>query len=492
MATIYTINYADADSDLVNKQPFSISPGEINTHTSLKLPGQGAALYGKHVAESFLHALENFCSATPPVNATKGQLWFDSSTNLMKVLERISVQGIGDDAIRTYKWVPVSRVVVNSTQPSDRDTLWFDTSHADAAQHQLKVFNPGITSATEPDGTWISVADRYVMKAGDTLTGDLTFANLDSGIRGFSGSEESGIVNKFMPSAARGATVFGTHNATVMFATQGAGGHSFVISAGQANSQDADDNENALVRVHDTGVVQIVRGRLDVNSNKITNLTAGTAAADAVNFAQLSSVANAVADLTSNKVARAGDTMTGALTITAEGIGTGEGSAAGEGRFVMVLNGTGADSGGLLIRAQDDNGDESGIEIVNGYGPGGSTQRVFSVKSFNGNTEIAGDIVGGKNLTIAGATNLMGMTTLNSIGTMNVDSTAITNARHLTTKEYVDAKVASVALTGDYTEINPVSPKPGDIRVKGIGATLTIEIFGDGLWNQVFPAMWAN
>jgi hypothetical protein len=390
----------------------------------------------------------------------------------------------GAGGIKTFNWVPVGRIQVTQVQPTEKGSLWFDTSAADASQHQLKIWSAARNA-------WVSVADRYVLKTGDSVTGNLKIVGKEIGLEGYTGVETNGVRNRFLPSSDRGPAVVGTKNATVMISTDGTTGNSLVVSGGQANAANADAAANALLRVKDTGEVQVVRGNLNVTSNKIINLAAGSANTDAVNFAQLSVVQTAVNDLNNNKVNRSGDTMTGTLTVTTVGTQIGNSAAAGEGVFALVVNGTGTDSGGILINARDNNGDEKGFEIVNPYGPGGSIQSVFSVKSFNGNTEIAGNVALAKNLSVVGTSNFTGSITTQSIATMNVASTAIVNARHLTTKEYVDAKVASVAVSGEFTEINPAAPKSGDIRVSGTGTALRIDVFGDGKWNKIFPAQWA-
>jgi hypothetical protein len=38
---------------------------------------------------------------------------------------------------------------------------------------------------------------------------------------------------------------------------------------------------------------------------------------------------------------------------------------------------------------------------------------------------------------------------------------------------------------------NPTAPTDGDIQVSGTGATLTINIYGDGAWRQVYPAVYS-
>ncbi len=69
--------------------------GDINYtlvgNTSLTLPGRGVVNYGLNIIEDLVHMLENFYNPTPPVNPTKGQLWYDSVGNTLKVFNNGSV-----------------------------------------------------------------------------------------------------------------------------------------------------------------------------------------------------------------------------------------------------------------------------------------------------------------------------------------------------------------------------------------------------------------
>ena len=55
------------------------------TSTSLTLIGRLATNYGEVQNENFLHLLENFAFATAPAYPIQGQLWFDTSTDTVKV-----------------------------------------------------------------------------------------------------------------------------------------------------------------------------------------------------------------------------------------------------------------------------------------------------------------------------------------------------------------------------------------------------------------------
>lgn len=148
MAVNINVHYTDKTSD-PNKQPFTLVPGEVNSsETSLVLSGQGAANYSSSVNENFLHLLENFASATPPLNATVGQLWYNTGTDReLRILANIGVGGQGE---RVDNWTPVSNnFVVGTTPPANLTRLWYDTSSALTSNHQLKIYNT-IASQWQP------------------------------------------------------------------------------------------------------------------------------------------------------------------------------------------------------------------------------------------------------------------------------------------------------------------------------------------------------
>lgn len=64
----------------------TIADGQINTtSTPLGLPGRNYAGYGQPIDTNFVHMLENFADSTPPQNALRGQLWFDTTSNTLRV-----------------------------------------------------------------------------------------------------------------------------------------------------------------------------------------------------------------------------------------------------------------------------------------------------------------------------------------------------------------------------------------------------------------------
>jgi len=69
-------------TDEANKGNVTVEDNSINTETSMKLPGRLTTDYGQSVNENFLHLLENFANASPPVNPVEGQLWYDTTQDV--------------------------------------------------------------------------------------------------------------------------------------------------------------------------------------------------------------------------------------------------------------------------------------------------------------------------------------------------------------------------------------------------------------------------
>jgi hypothetical protein len=82
----YTVNFSHGSEQQsvpdATKPPFQIQPGQIDTTTtSLNLPGKGRVDYGELYNENLVHLMENFSSPTPPTMPTRGQLWYNTSSN---------------------------------------------------------------------------------------------------------------------------------------------------------------------------------------------------------------------------------------------------------------------------------------------------------------------------------------------------------------------------------------------------------------------------
>lgn len=119
----YIVNFTDSD----NKTPITVFDNTSSTDTSLTFPGRNVTGYGQIIAENFLHILENFASASQPVNPTEGQLWYDSENGVLMIWDNTN-------------WKSASNIQKSSSAPSVETSkigeLWVDTTN-----QQLRIFS---------------------------------------------------------------------------------------------------------------------------------------------------------------------------------------------------------------------------------------------------------------------------------------------------------------------------------------------------------------
>ena len=120
----YIINFTDSE----NKSPITVFDNTSSTDTSLTFPGRNQTGYGKIIGENFLALLENFASASEPINPVEGQLWYDSNEGIQQLK-------IFDNT----EWKAASGVQRSPTAPAVEESkvgeLWVDTT-----KQQLNIF----------------------------------------------------------------------------------------------------------------------------------------------------------------------------------------------------------------------------------------------------------------------------------------------------------------------------------------------------------------
>jgi hypothetical protein len=122
----------------------TLADGTIDTTTTdIALFGKGYAGFGERLNENLVKMLENFANTSAPANKQKGQLWYDTLENQIKVWNG-------------NKFKPVGSSTNSATSPLNSNTgdFWFDTLN-----NQLYVY----------DGTaWVLIGPTSVAGSGVT------------------------------------------------------------------------------------------------------------------------------------------------------------------------------------------------------------------------------------------------------------------------------------------------------------------------------------
>jgi hypothetical protein len=106
----------------------SVANGTIDqTATDLTLIGQNTSGYGVFINDNFVHLLENFANTSQPNHPIKGQLWYDTSQNVLQIYNGTN-------------FTPTGNTLVANSAPSGLTSggLWINS-----ATSQL-YFNDGI------------------------------------------------------------------------------------------------------------------------------------------------------------------------------------------------------------------------------------------------------------------------------------------------------------------------------------------------------------
>lgn len=141
----------------------TIQDGTINTtSTSLGLPGRNYAGYGQTLNTNFVRQLENYASGTPPTNALRGQLWYNTSSNTLNVCPTDGVTN------------PATWVTLAATNASGDTTLGNITTTGDVSIGGDLVVDGDITGDT------ITVRLATVSETLTAITGNITQADIPS------------------------------------------------------------------------------------------------------------------------------------------------------------------------------------------------------------------------------------------------------------------------------------------------------------------------
>ena len=118
----YTINKTDGTTVT------TISDGTLDNTTSLTLFGKSYSGFGEFLNENQIKLLENSASTSAPTAPLKGELWFDTSTNQIKVYDGTSFKPTG--GAKSQSTAPTSASAGDLWTDSDDDQLYVYTGSA--------------------------------------------------------------------------------------------------------------------------------------------------------------------------------------------------------------------------------------------------------------------------------------------------------------------------------------------------------------------------
>jgi len=106
----------------------TITDGTVDNTTSLQLFGKSFSGFGEGLNENLVKLLENSASTSAPSAPLGGELWFDTSTNQLKVYDGTSFKPTGGAKVQTTE--PTSPSAGDLWQDSTNNQLYFYTGSA--------------------------------------------------------------------------------------------------------------------------------------------------------------------------------------------------------------------------------------------------------------------------------------------------------------------------------------------------------------------------
>lgn len=155
----YYVNKTDGTAILV------LDGTKDTTSTSLTLLGRLSTNYGENQNENFVRLLENFANDTSPSNPITGQIWFDTSTNVLKVYIDSIWQAITENL--TGNIVSSGNLIIGSNQ--------FEIQETNGNVRLINKYNNGnISFISNVAGTLTNVLNINSSTGLITVTGNAT------------------------------------------------------------------------------------------------------------------------------------------------------------------------------------------------------------------------------------------------------------------------------------------------------------------------------
>ena len=427
----YTIN--KTDGSVVT----TITDGTVDNTTSLQLFGKSYSGFGEGLNENLIKLLENQASTAAPSAPLKGELWFDTTTNQIKVYDGTSFKPTG--GAKATSSVPTSPSVGDLWLDSTNDQVFVYTG--DARSHQVnsgwELIGPAFTAGQTESGWKIETlasssgnkvvssmyagATRVAILSKETFTPSVTqtgFASIKAGITLNSGL---GAVFEGSSSQASAIDVSGTTN------TSGT-----VIAGGNFLRADAADTTTGALTIDaDGGVI--------IGDNQELSITVSSSDVTVAQTSQDKDLKFTINDGGVTKTALqltgadggidiTGDvTITGNLNISGEYNSSVSNVSTYDDAFIKVNSGNSEADSGLIVETSDTDDARMFYDVSENHWSAGENQSYSQVIRLADAVE-DGDANKGKVLkTTAGGNVKATSMTLGAVGSITYTDTSNTN-----------------------------------------------------------------
>jgi len=427
----YTINKTDGSVVA------TITDGTIDTSTTLTLFGKSYSGFGEPLNENLIKLLENSASTAAPSAPIKGELWFDASTNQIKVYDGTSFKPTG--GAKGSATIPTSPSVGDFWLDTDDDQVFVYTG--DTKSHQInsgwELVGP-VFSASQTESGWrietlaSSGGNKTVssMYAGSTRVAILSKENFTPSVAqsGFAEIKAGITLNSTLGSVFSGTTT----SSAAMDVSSTSNTSATVIAGGNFLRADASDTTTGALTIdNDTGV--IVGGAqeltISVSSNNVTlaqtsqdkdiKITTNTGGTQTDRLAITGAT---------GAMAITGDvTITGNLNISGEYNSSVSNVSTYDDAFIKMNSGNSEADAGMIVETSDTDDARLFYDVSENHWSAGQNQSYSQVIRLADATE-DGDANKGKVLkTTAGGNVKATSMTLGAVGSITYTDTSNTN-----------------------------------------------------------------
>ena len=415
----------------------TITDGTVDNTTSLQLFGKSYSGFGEGLNENLVKLLENAASTAAPTAPLKGELWFDTTTNQLKVYDGTSFKPTGGSKSSASQ----------PTKPSAGD-LWHDTTNeqvsvytGDSRSHQVndkwELVGPAFTAGQTESGWKIetlasSGGDKVVssMYAGGTRVAILSKETFtpSASQSGFASIKAGLTLNSTLGAVFEGSTT----EASSIDVSSTSNTSATVIAGGNFLRADAADTTTGALTVDADGGVIIGDAQeltISVSSNDVTiaQTSLDKDLSFTINDGGVTKTPLAFTGASGN-ISLTGDvTITGNLNISGEYNSSTSNVSTYDDAFIKVNSGNSEVDAGLIVDTSDTDDARMFYDVSENYWSAGENQSYSQVIRLADAVE-DGDANKGKVLKTTAGGNVKATTmTLGAVGSITYTDTSNTN-----------------------------------------------------------------